>query len=148
MNVEQHISDLIKAAMKSGDKARLMALRGIKSVITNERTRHSGDLPEEDAIKVIAAHRKKMIGAREQYEDAGRDELTNQATLEISVCEELLPEQLSGENLEQLVVDTIEKVGAKSPADLGKVMGPLMKELAGKADGNEVRKMVSEKLGG
>jgi len=148
MSIEKRLTEEIKNAMKGGNRQRLMALRALKSVLTNERTRHSGEMSENQEIKVIASYRKKMAGALEQYRDAERDDLARQAEMEIAVCDALLPEKLSGDELKRMVEQAIADAGAASPSDLGKVMGPLMKELAGRADGNEVRRLVMERLGG
>ncbi|MDP8205644.1 MAG: GatB/YqeY domain-containing protein [Candidatus Electryonea clarkiae] len=146
MNLEQKLTEEIKNAMKSGAKPRLMALRALKAAITNERTRHEGELPEQEALKVIASHRKKMAGAKEQYQSAERHEMVTQADVEIAVCDEFLPEKLSTEQLTKIVDTVIDKTGASSKSDLGKVMGLLMKELAGKADGNQVRMLAMSRL--
>lgn len=87
-----------------------------------------------------------MVNARDQYLDAGRAELAAQADIEIKVCEELLPPPLDETELVQIIEETIGSVGASSPSEMGKVMGPVMKKLAGKADGNAVREMVLKKL--
>ncbi len=146
--MEAKLTEAIKHAMKSGDKPRLMALRAVKSALTNERTRHGGPLSDDDAVKVVASHRKKMMGAREQYVSANRQDMADQADVEIAVCDELLPAQLSPEDVTRKVDEAIEKAGATKPADMGKVMGPLMKELAGQVDGNEVKRLVMQRLGG
>ncbi|MBD3166229.1 GatB/YqeY domain-containing protein [bacterium] len=148
MDLEQQVSELLKDAMKSGDKPRLTALRSIKSVLTNERTRHSGPLPEDDAFKVVASHRKKMDGAREQYADAGRDDMARQAELEIEVCDQLLPERLSDEQLEAVVQSTITEVGAAGPGDIGKVMGPVMQKYGSQVEGDKVKELVMRVLRG
>jgi uncharacterized protein YqeY len=145
---ETQLTAMMKEAMKRGDKPRLMALRAVKSVLTTERTKTGKPLTEEQAIAAIGSYRKKMAGALDQYRDAGRDELAVQAEGEIALCDELLPEQMDESEIEALVVKKIEEVGASSMADLGKVMGPIMKDLKGKADGNVVRKIVTAQLGG
>lgn len=146
MNLEQKLTEEIKVAMKSGNKTRLMALRSLKSLIMNERTRYKGDLTEDQTQKLVSSYRKKMSSAREQYQSAGRDEMVAQADVEIALCEEFLPDRLSTAELVKLVNDAVTKSGASSKADIGKVMGLLMKDLAGKADGNEVRLLVMSRL--
>lgn len=148
MDFEAKLTEVMKQAMKTGDKPRLMAARALKSVLTTERTRHSGPLPEEAALQAIQSHRKKMAGALEQYREAGRDDLAQSAEAEIAMCDELLPPPLSDEELDTLVREQIERTGASSPKEMGKVMGPLMKELKGRVDGNRVRDMVGKLLGG
>ena len=144
---EAKLSEMLKGAMKSGDKSRLMALRALKSVILVERTKH-GSLEEKDAIAAIASYKKKMSNALEQYREVGRDDLISGAETEIALCDELLPAQLSEADVEKLVDEQIAASGASTPQDLGKVMGPVMKKAAGQADGNLVRQIVMKKLGG
>ena len=148
MDFEQRLTELLKEAMKAGDKVRLMAVRSVKSALTNERTRAAGPLSEERAIQVISSHRKKMQGALEQYREAGRDELVRSAKMEVALCDELLPEQMSDDELNARIDKAIAEAGASSMKDLGRVMGPLMKELAGQVDGTVVRQRVTERLGG
>ena len=145
-DMEKQLTTMLQEAMKAGEKNRLMALRSVKSVLTTERTRHSGPMSEESAIKTVASHRKKMVNAREQYASAGRDDLVAQADREIAVCDELLPPPVDQETVERTIDEIIRSTGASSPNDLGKVMGRAMKELAGKVDGNEVRRLVLQKL--
>lgn len=147
VDYEAKLTEMMKEAMKGGDKQRLMALRALKSALTNERTKTGKPLDEKQSIAVFSSYRKKMSGALEQYEEAGRDELAAQAKFEIALCDELLPAQLSEADVEKAVDEQIEAAGATSMADLGKVIGPLMKKFAGQVDGNVVRQIVSKKLG-
>jgi uncharacterized protein YqeY len=148
MDFEKHLTDQLKEAMKSGDKTRLMAIRAVKAVLTNERTRSSGPLEEADAIRVIGAYRKKMAGALDQYRESKRDDLVAAAETEIGICDTMLPKQMSEEDLAKIVDEMINETGATSMKDLGKLMGPIMQKVAGQADGNVVRKMVTQRLGG
>ena len=147
MDHEQQLTQMLKEAMKAGDKVRLMAIRSVKSALTNERTRSAGPLPEERAIQVISAHRKKMQGALEQYREAGREALIASATMEVEICDLLLPEQLGDEEIDAAIDKAIADSGATSMKDLGWIMGPLMKQFAGQVDGNVVRERVSKRLG-
>lgn len=147
MDYEQKISQLMKEAMKVRDKPRLEALRSIKSVILTERTRSSAPLTDERAIQALSAYRKKMEGAAEQYRDAGRDDLAEEAEVEVAVADELLPQRLNDDELTAMIDEIIAETGASSPSDIGKVMGPLMKKAAGRADGNTARALVMKRLG-
>ncbi len=148
MNMEAKLTEMVKSAMKSGEKNRLMGLRAIKAALTNERTRHSGDLSEDASMKVISAHRKKMDNAIAAYADAKRDDLVNQAKLEVAICDDLLPARLTEDDIIVMIDEAIAATGASSPADMGKVMGPVMKQVAGRADGNTIRNLLMKKLGG
>ncbi|MBZ0264775.1 GatB/YqeY domain-containing protein [bacterium] len=148
MELEKKLSGLLIQAQKARDSKRVMALRALKSAVLTERTRHSGPMSLDAELQVIASYRKKMSNVLDTYRDAGRTEMLEQAQLEIAVCDELLPAQLTEDEIESLVISRIKEIGASSPAEMGKVMGPLMKELKGKADGNLVRQLVQKNLGG
>ena len=148
MDYEQRLTELVKSAMKSGEKGRLMALRSIKSVILTERTKSSEPLTDERAIQAISSHRKKMLNALEQYRDSGRQDLIDGAELEIVVCDELLPQRLDEAQVEAMIDEAISETGASGMGDIGKIMGPVMKKAAGRADGNLVRQIATRKLGG
>lgn len=148
MDTEKKINDLLKEAMKSGDKVRLMAVRTLKTAIMTEKTRSADEMTEDRIVKVLASHRKKMQGALDQYIEVKREDLIASARSEIALCDELLPAQLTEEDIVKAVDEMIAASGASSMQDLGKVMGPVMKKLAGQADGNLVRSIVSKRLGG
>jgi len=148
VDYEVKLTEMLKQAMKAGDKKRLMAVRALKSVILVERTKTGKPVEEKDAIQAISSYKKKMANALEQYREANREELVAGAELEIALCDELLPTQLSEAEIEAAVQQQMDEVGATGPQDLGKVMGPVMKKLAGQADGNLVRQIVQRKLGG
>ena len=147
MNYEQHVSKMIQEATKSKDRTRLQALRSILAALIEERTKSGGDLSEERAIQAISRYRKKMLGAAEQYRDVNRVDLAESAESELAVCDELLPKQLSDEEIGQIADEIISENNATSPKDMGAVMGPVMKRVAGRADGNRVKSIVLAKLG-
>ncbi|HEY9761826.1 MAG TPA: GatB/YqeY domain-containing protein [Trichocoleus sp.] len=152
MSLKDRISEDIKAAMKSKDKVRLETVRSIKKVILEKETsvRPSGQdtLTEEQELEVLTQLAKQRRDAIEQYKKAGREDLAENETQELVIIEEYLPAQLSDAEVEAVIDGLIAKVGATSAKDMGKVMGPAMKELKGKADGAKVQALVKAKLGG
>jgi len=148
MNLEVRINSELKDAMKTGKKDRLEALRSVRAKILEFNKSGVGrDMNEDDEIKLLKSEVKKRKDAIEMYEKGGRDDLLNKEKFELSVIEEFLPEQLSDEEIEAAVNKVIMQTQASSMSDMGKVMGPVMKELKGKADGNKVKEIVKEKLG-
>ncbi|PSN18244.1 glutamyl-tRNA amidotransferase, partial [filamentous cyanobacterium CCP5] len=141
-----------KAAMKARDKTRLETVRSIKKVILEKETtvRPSGQdaLTEEQELEILTSLAKQRRDSVEQYRSAGRDDLAEQEAQELAIIEEYLPAQLSDEEIEAVVDGLIAKTGASSPKDMGKVMGPAMKELKGKADGSKVQAIVKSRLSG
>jgi uncharacterized protein YqeY len=152
MSLKTRISDEIKTAMKAKDKVRLETLRSIKKVILEKETtvRPSGqdELTEEQELEVLTQLAKQRKDSVEQYQKAGREDLAGQESQELAIIEEYLPKQLSDAEVEAIIDDLIAQTGASSPKDMGKVMGPAMKQLKGRADGSKVQSIVKAKLSG
>ncbi len=151
MTLKTRVSEDIKTAMKAKDKIRLETLRSIKKVILEKETvvRPSGqeDLTEEQELEVLTQLAKQRRDSVTQYTNAGREDLAAQEAQELTIIEEYLPQQLSEAEIEAVIDELITKTGASSPKDRGKVMGPAMKQLKGRADGSQVQALVKAKLG-
>ncbi|MCG8362963.1 MAG: GatB/YqeY domain-containing protein [Pseudanabaenales cyanobacterium] len=152
MSLKDRISEEIKAAMKAKDKVRLETVRSIKKVILEKETtvRPQGQdaLTEAQEMEILVQLAKQRKDSIEQYRQAGRDDLAESEAQELAIIEEYLPQQLSDEEVEAIIDQLIVQVGAASPKDMGKVMGPAMKRLKGKADGAKVQALVKAKLSG
>ena len=150
MNLKEQIGEDIKSAMKAKDKVRLETVRSIKKVIIEKevelRVKGIDSLTSEDEIQVLVQQAKQRKDAIAQYLKAGREDLANQEKAELAIIETYLPEQISDEELEKIVTDIINKLGATTAKDFGKVMGSAMKELKGKADGKKIQELVKAKL--
>lgn len=150
MGLKDRIGEDIKAAMKAKDKVRLETVRSIKKVILEKETslRPSGQdaLTEEQEIEVLTSLAKQRKDAVEQYQNAGREDLAEKEAQELAIIEEYLPAQLSDAEVEAVIDQLIQASGASSVKDMGKVMGPAMKQLKGKADGAKVQSIVKAKL--
>jgi uncharacterized protein YqeY len=139
--IEQVRSDTA-AALKSGDKARVQALR----LISNELQRAAKESSDGDETAVLQRERKRRLEAAEAYADAGRDDLAEAERREAAIIEEYMPEQLSDDELEAIVGDAVAESGATSPKEMGKVMSLVMPRVQGRADGKRVSAAVREKL--
>lgn len=152
MSLKDRIGEDIKTAMKAKDKVRLETVRSIKKAILEKEVsvRPSGqtELTEAQEIEILVQLAKQRRDSIAQYEQAGRAELAAQESQELAILEEYLPKQLSDAEVEQAIAEIIAQVGATSPKDMGKVMGPAMQQLKGKADGQKVQAIVKAKLGG
>lgn len=152
MSLKDRISEDIKTAMKAKDKLRLETVRSIKKVILEEESTARGkgqdSLTETQELEVLTRLAKQRKDAITQYTDANREDLADKEAAELAIIEEYLPAQLSDEEVEAVIDDLITKTGASSARDMGKVMGPAMKELKGKADGAKVQALVKAKLAG
>jgi len=145
---EKIASDLI-TAMKAKNKVVLEAIRAAKTAFTLARTEKSGDtiLTEEEELKIIQKLVKQRRESAAIYKEQNRPDLYEKEIIEVEVLEKYLPAKMSDEELMNIIKEIIVRVGAKSPADMGKVMGVASKELAGKADGKEISTKVKQLLG-
>ena len=143
------ISEDIKAAMKARDKVRLDTLRNIKKVFLEAKTAPGANdtLEDADALKIIQKLAKQGKEAAQTFIQNGRQDLADEDLAQVAVMEEYLPKPLSAEEIETAVRDIIDKVGATSMKDMGKVMGMTSKQLAGRADGGTISFIVKKLLG-
>jgi hypothetical protein len=152
MTLKDRITEEIKAATKAQDKLRLETVRSIKKAILEKETsvRPSGQevLTEAQEVEVLVQLAKQRRDAIAQYQQAGRTDLADQESAELAILEEYLPKQLSDDEVSEIIDQIIAQVGATSAKDMGKVMGPAMQQLKGKADGKKVQDLVKTKLGG
>lgn len=152
MSLKDRVSEDIKTAMKAKDKLRLETVRSIKKVIIEEESTARGKgqdgLTDEQELEVLTRLAKQRKDAIAQYTDANREDLADKEAAELAIIEEYLPAQLSDAEVEAVIDALIAKTGAASPKDMGKVMGPAMKELKGRADGAKVQAIVKSKLAG
>lgn len=148
MSLEEKINNDLKEAMKSKDEGSLRGIRAIKSAIIVAKTEPgaSKELNEEQEIKILQKLMKQRKDSLEIYEKENREDLAKKEREEITVIEKYLPKQMSAEELKEVLKKIIADAGAKTPQDMGKVMGVATKQLAGKADGKTISAAVKELL--
>lgn len=147
MNLKDKINQDLKDAMKAQDKIKLNTVRSIRALILEfEKSGSVKEISPDDEIKMLSTAAKKRRESAEQYENAGRTELADIEKAELAIIEGYLPKQLSEEEIIAEVKNIASEVGAETKADFGKLMGPVMKALKGKADGNIIRKTVEQIL--
>ncbi|MBE9047974.1 GatB/YqeY domain-containing protein [Pleurocapsales cyanobacterium LEGE 10410] len=150
MSLKEQIGEDIKTAMKAKDKIRLQTVRSIKKAILEKevelRPKGQDSLTPEQEIELLSQQAKQRRDSIEQFENAGREDLAEKESQELAIIETYLPEQVSDEELETIVDEIIISSGATTMKDLGKVMGPAMKQLKGKADGKKIQALVKSKL--
>ena len=134
------------AATKSGDRTRRDTLRLLIAAIENGRIEVGHDLSEDEALKVLQKEAKQRRDSIEEYGKGGRDDLVAAEQQELEIIQTYLPQQLDDAEVRRLVEETIAEVGATGLDDLGKVMGPLVKKLDGRADGRAANTIVRELL--
>ena len=145
---EKIASDLINA-MKAKDKVALEAIRAAKTAFIlakSEKGANSVLNPEEE-LKIVQKLVKQRRESAAIYKEQNRMDLYEKEVIEADVLERYLPAKMNDEELTNIIKEIIDRIGAKSPAEMGKVMGVATKELAGKADGKEISTKVKQLLG-
>ena len=149
MSLNEQIATDITAAMRAKDAMRLSALRMLKSAGMNKGVEKKRDLEDAELLQVVASLVKQRRDSVEQFSKAGRTDLADKETAEITILEHYLPPAISADEIDAAVAAAIAETGASSAKDTGKVMKAVMPKLAGKnADGKAVNDAVRRKLGG
>ena len=148
MTIFEQVNEDLKGAMKAKDKVKLQVLRNVKKSFLEAKTAPgaNNELTDEAALKIIQKLSKQGKDSAKIYQEGNRDDLAQEELVQVEVLEGYLPKQLSPEELELRVKSIIEKVGANSMKDMGKVMEIASKELAGIADGKDIATKVKELL--
>ncbi len=143
----QRLKNDMKVAMREKDLLKRDTIRLIMSAVKQIEVDERREVSDSDVLKIIQKGVKQREDAISFAKDGGRDDLVEQNQKEIDILKAYLPKQLSNEELEVAVKSIIEKVGATSMKDMGKVMGVASKELSGKADGKRINEAVKRVLG-
>jgi hypothetical protein len=148
MSLQQRVMEEMKTAMKAKDTVALESLRAIKSALLMAQTEtgSGAGITEEDEVKLVQKLVKQRKDSAAIYTEQGRADLAEPELAQAAVIEKFLPEQLTEEEIEKVVVQTIDAVGASGMKDMGKVMGIVSQELAGQADGKTISNIVKRKL--
>ncbi len=148
MSLQLNVMTKMKEAMKSKDKVALESLRAIKSAILLMQTENgaSEDLTEEQELKLLQKLVKQRKDSAAIYIEQQREDLAQPELDQAVVIEQFLPEQLTDEEIEEVVLATIDSVGAEGMKDMGKVMGIVSQKLAGTADGKTIAVLVKKNL--
>ncbi len=146
MRLQEQISADMVVALKAGENDKVAVLRLLITAMKNEQIKVGAELSDEQATKVLASQAKQRKDSITAYEAAGRQDLVDQEAAELPFIEAYLPAQMDDAELERLVKQAIDQVGATSVADMGKVMGAAMGKVQGQADGGRVSAMVKKLL--
>lgn len=146
--MENRIQADMISAMKAKETVKLASLRAIKAAIMLAKTAEgaTGEVSEQDIVKIIQKLVKQRKESAQQYNDAGRPELAENELAEAAAMEVYLPKQLSEAEVEEQLKVIIAEVGASKPSDMGKVMGTATKRLAGLAEGRVISALVKKLL--
>lgn len=148
MTLKETLQDDLKTAMRSGDVMRRSVIRMLRSEIHNREIESRSELDDAATIQLLGRQAQQRRDSIEAFERAERDDLVQKERAELAVIMGYLPQQLTGDELLEIVRGSIEQVGAAGPQDMGKVMGAVMPKVRGRAEGREVNRIASELLRG
>jgi uncharacterized protein YqeY len=146
MSLITRMEDELKQARLARDDARRDALSLLLSSLRSAEKDLQRELSEDEELQVLQRERKRRVEAAEAFRTGDRPESAEKEEAELAILEEFMPEQLTEEELEEIVDDVIAEVGATNLNQLGRVMADVMPQVAGRADGSVVSQLVREKL--
>jgi len=162
MSLKEKIQANIKKAMQDKDALKVSVLRMVMANVLNKekekraKLSKAGEeenkldelskLTDKEFIEVVSSEAKKRKDSIEQYQKGNREDLAEQEKKELDILTEYLPEQMSEEEIKKIIKQKIEELGASTPQETGRVMGAIIPQLKGKADGNLISKIVQEEL--
>lgn len=146
MSVLEQLNQDMKTAMKAKDRESLTTIRMIKSSIQNEEIAKGRELTADEELTILAREKKQRLESLEEFKKADRADLVEKLEAEIKVVDQYLPEQLSEDEVREIVQETIDELGADSMKDMGAVMSGVMPKVQGRADGSKINGFVRELL--
>lgn len=146
MSLKEDLRQKQIKAMKSGDQALLSVMRMLNSAIKNEEIDNKKELTDDEVGAIIKRQVKQLQDALKDFTSGGRGDLVDQTKKEIDILSEYLPEQMSDTDVSEIVKKVITDIGATEQKDIGRVMGAVMQQVSGRADGNVVRQAVAQQL--
>jgi len=147
-SIRHLIEEAVKSSMRERNKERTSTLRMALSELKKEEIDNKIELSNEDSIKILQRMIKQRKESMSQFLNAQRNDLAEKEESEIVILQDFLPEQMSEEDINKLVIEAINETDAKEPQDIGKVMGFLKTKIQGNADMGIVSKLVKENLQG
>ncbi len=148
MSLKERLNDDMKAAMKAGDKDRLGVIRLINAGIKQREVDERISLDDAQVLAVAEKMLKQRRDSITQFRAAGREDLASKEEFEVGVIQDYLPAQLSAADVDAIIARAIADSGASSARDMGKVIGLVKPQLAGRADMGQVSQRVKARLGG
>ena len=146
MSLKEKIQEDLKSSMKNKDTIKKSVVTLIRAAIKQQEVDKRIDLDDEAIIDIISKQLKQRNDSLAEFEKANRQDLIDETKSEIQVLEGYLPQQLSEEELEKSVIETIAEVGATSMKDMGKIMATIKPKTAGRADGRKINELVKKNL--
>lgn len=148
MNLKEKINEDLKNAMKAKETFRTETIRSIRAeILKMDKSGLGREMNEEEELQLLNKQAKMRKESIEMFKNAGRDDLVDRESRQLEIINEYLPKQLTREEAEAVIDKIIENTGPVTSKDIGKIMGPVMKELKGKFDGKVIQEIVKSRLG-
>jgi hypothetical protein len=147
MSIKEQLNAELKEAMRNKETARRDAIRLLLSAIRNAEIDKGSELSEQETVTLFQKQAKQRRESIEAFEQGGRSDLAETERGQLAVIEGYLPQQMSEDDIREVVRAEIARAGVRGTAEIGRVMGPLMGKLRGKADGSVVQRITREELG-
>lgn len=147
MTLLERLGEDLKQALKAKDAVRVSTLRLARAALHNAEIQRGRPLTDEEAQEVLRLEARRRKEAIEAFRRAGREEMAHREELELAVLLEYLPTPLSEEELRRIVQEAIQRLGARTERDVRRVIGAVMREVRGRAEGRDVERLVREALG-
>ena len=148
MSLKQRLTDDMKTAMKAGEKDRLATIRLINAAIKQKEVDERVEMDDACVLAVLEKMVKQRKDSIEQFDKAGREDLSVIERAEMAIIAQYLPEKMGEDEIKAAIEAAVAETGASGPADMGKLMGVLKPRLAGQADMGEVSKLIKQRLTG
>ncbi len=145
-NIDTRLLDDVKLSMKSGEKSKTETLRTLRAQLKDAKIKKGEELDESEEIQILTTAAKRRKESIELFRKGNREDLVEKEQFRLKLIEQYLPEQLTGEEISKIVEKTISSLGVNDIKDLGRVMGAMMPQVKGKADGKLVQSKVREAL--
>ncbi len=147
MSIKEQIKADIKEAMRAKDTAKRDTLRNLSAAIKQVEVDERKELSDADVEAILTKYAKQREDAMAQFKEAGREDLVAKEEAELAIVRSYLPEPLSDEELEAMVKEVVEQIGATSMKDMGKVMGAMKAKAGSRADGSKINKIFKSLIG-
>lgn len=146
MTLKSRLDEDMKNAMRNRDTQRRDVIRFLRSEIRNQEIRAQDELDDQGVVQVLSRQAQQRRDSIQVFRDAERQDLVEKEEAELAVILEYMPQQMGADEITALVEKVVAEVGASGPEDMGKVMGAIMPQVRGKAEGREVNAIVQQTL--
>src|SRR4051812_9489916 len=146
MTIKERLSDDLKSALRAADEDRKRTLRLAMASVRNAEIAAGRELDDAGVTDVLRKEVKQRRDSIEEFQRFGRDDLVQRESTELGILQDYLPQTMSRDEIAVAAREIIAEVGASGARDKGKVMGPLLKRLSGRAEGRDVNEVVTELL--